>query len=411
MWYVVMTLLGMACGGVCVFMTLESKRKRLEEQARLQEEQVQRTREALQEISKSRADLDKQSARLTAAQAEFKAKTISYQELQNENAILKRDLKNSEVQMRKLQLDREAQKQSQAALDQRGQELGSRYLKDNVRWISTSLTPNNFANCSQRLKKVVEACREIGLDVSAREESALLSDLKTEYERAVRAALEREEQARLKAQIREEQQLEKEREREINQAERERAAVQAALDKALAETKDQHSAELERLRARLAEAEAKAQRAISRAQMTKSGHVYVISNIGSFGENIFKIGMTRRLEPQDRIKELGDASVPFPFDVHMMISSNDAPTLENALHRALHKYRINKTNPRKEFFKISVETICQIVEKHHGKVDYIADAEALEYRQSLSMSEDEQEYIENVYTGINEKQADSEGEE
>src|SRR5437868_4948931 len=89
--------------------------------------------------------------------------------------------------------------------------------------------------------------------------------------------------------------------------------------------------------------------AVSMAQQTKAGHVYVISNIGTMGDGVFKIGMTRRLTPNERIDELGCAAVPFPFDVHMMIHCEDAPGLENALHHALHKRRINKVNLRKEF--------------------------------------------------------------
>lgn len=83
------------------------------------------------------------------------------------------------------------------------------------------------------------------------------------------------------------------------------------------------------------------------AQQTRTGHVYVISNIGSFGEHVFKIGMTRRLEPKDRVRELGDASVPFEFDIHAMIFSDDAPTLKRALHRHFLKQQVNKVNPRK----------------------------------------------------------------
>jgi len=182
--------------------------------------------------------------------------------------------------------------------------------------------------------------------------------------------------------------------------EREREAIRAALAKALAEASDQHSAEVERLRARLAEAEERAKRAISQAQLTKAGHVYVISNIGSFGDGIFKIGMTRRREPKERVHELCGASVPFPFDVHMMISCNDAPSLENALHRAFHKHRVNKANPRKEFFKVGLPEIHKIVTENHGEVQYIADAEALEYRQSMSMSEEDSEFIDNVYGAL-----------
>lgn len=176
-----------------------------------------------------------------------------------------------------------------------------------------------------------------------------------------------------------------------------------ALDKAMAEAEDKHSEEIERLQARLAEAEENSKRALSQAQMTKSGYVYVISNIGSFGEGVFKIGMTRRLEPEIRVRELGDASVPFPFDVHMMISCEDAPTLENALHRAFHKLSLNKTNPRKEFYRTDIEAIRQIVEKHHGEVQYVADPEALEYRQSLAMSDEDSAFIEAVYDAAEEE--------
>ena len=124
-----------------------------------------------------------------------------------------------------------------------------------------------------------------------------------------------------------------------------------ALQKALAEAADEHSEEVERLKARLAEAVAKSQRTIAQAQLTKAGYIYVISNIGSFGQDVYKVGMTRRLEPLDRVRELGDASVPFSFDIHMMIACDDAPALENALHHALHKTRLNKLNLRKEFSK------------------------------------------------------------
>jgi T5orf172 domain len=161
------------------------------------------------------------------------------------------------------------------------------------------------------------------------------------------------------------------------------------------------------LRARLAEAEAK-ERAISQAQLTKAGFVYVISNIGSFGEGMYKIGMTRRLEPLDRVRELGDASVPFPFDVHMMISCQNAPTLENALHKALFKHQVNKTNPRKEFFRSDIETIVNLVKEHHGEVEYIADAEALQYRQSLSMSDEDAEFVEQVFDTVDEDGEDGE---
>ncbi|MFC1462780.1 GIY-YIG nuclease family protein, partial [Verrucomicrobiota bacterium] len=217
--------------------------------------------------------------------------------------------------------------------------------------------------------------------------------LRNNYEDVLRKDFQKQEQARIKAQIREEQKIEREREREIKRLENEQAAIEQALQKALKEAEDVHTEEVGRLQVLLREAEEKAQRAKSRAELTRSGHVYVLSNIGSFGEGVFKIGMTRRDYPMDRVKELGDASVPFPFDVHAMISCDDAPKLENTLHREFHKLRLNKVNLRREFFKIGLDTIVEEVRKHHGEVDYVAEPEALQYRESISMTDDEYDYI------------------
>jgi hypothetical protein len=394
--YAIVFFIGAVAGSICVFAILMDMRRKLREQKTEQDAQQKKIENTLQDLKTKHQQVDRQTAELSA-------QVVSYRELNEENAILKRDLQNIDVGLRKLQLDRELQQRRQIALDERTKELGGRYLKENVKWIGSSLTTNNFVACKQRLLTVIERCRGIGFEITPKEEDALVTDLKTDFEKAVRAAFEREEQARIKAQIREEQRLEKEIERELQQLERERAAINAALEKALAQAVDEHSEEVERLRARLAEAEEKSQRAMSRAQMTKSGHVYVISNVGAFGEGVFKIGMTRRLVPDERVRELGGASVPFPFDVHMMISSDDAPKLENALHRAFHRARINKMNPRKEFFKTDLDVVRKIVEQNHGQVEYVADAEALEYRQTLAMSDEEAEYIESVYDAISDE--------
>ena len=127
------------------------------------------------------------------------------------------------------------------------------------------------------------------------------------------------------------------------------------------------------------------ERAISRAQITKSGHVYIISNIGSFGENIFKIGMTRRLEPLDRVKELGSASVPFPFDVHAIAYSDNAPELENKLHKQFETNRINLVNNRKEFFSISLDDIEGWSKNENIDLRLTKIAEARDYRESLAI--------------------------
>ena len=140
------------------------------------------------------------------------------------------------------------------------------------------------------------------------------------------------------------------------------------------------------LKSELALAHEKMERAKSRAQETKQGHVYIISNIGSFGQDILKIGMTRRLEPMDRVKELGDASVPFIFDVHALIESDDAPSLEARLHRVFEKQRLNRVNKRKEFFRVSIAEI----EKELDKMDVDAlisrVPSADEYYQSIKIA-------------------------
>lgn len=431
MWYVLVYLIGLFAGAVGIYLAFHAKRRKLDKQAmqqaeqanrnletarrnlneqeRLQSELANRNNEDRKAITKKRENLESQMADLKRVRTDFDAKCVSYEELTGENAILKRDIRNIHVQTRKLQLDRDQQQRTQELIDQRTEELGSLYLKDNVKWSRSSLTPNNFANSKTRLQKVIESCRQIGLQIGSKQEADLLGDLKAEYEKVVRAAFEREEQMRITAQIREEAKQERENKRELKQLERERAAIQAALEKALAEAKDEHSAEIENLRARLTEAKAKSERAISRAQLTKSGHVYVISNIGSFGEGVVKIGVTRRLEPLIRVKELGDASVPFPFDVHMMISSDDAPTLERALHREFRKHRVNKTNPRKEFFRVDVDAVHRLVEESHGEVEYTADAEALEYRQSLAMPDEDEAFIEGVYAKFEDEEDENDG--
>ena len=121
------------------------------------------------------------------------------------------------------------------------------------------------------------------------------------------------------------------------------------------------------------------------AQQTKRGHVYVISNIGSFGENIYKIGMTRRLDPMDRIRELGDASVPFPFDVHAIIFSEDAPSLENTLHKAFENKRVNLVNPRKEFFDVTLAEIEAVVHENNASIQFTQIAEARDFRETKAI--------------------------
>ncbi|WP_148250632.1 DUF4041 domain-containing protein [Raoultella terrigena] len=203
---------------------------------------------------------------------------------------------------------------------------------------------------------------------------------------------EKEEQRRIKEQLREEEKARREYERAIKEAEKEEKTIQQAIDKATKELmlagEEQRLAleqKLAELQIKFEEAEAKNQRAISMAQQTRSGHVYVISNIGSFGEDVYKIGMTRRLEPLDRVRELGDASVPFAFDVHAMIYSDDAPSLENHLHKVFNEKQVNKVNSRKEFFNVGIKDIKSTVANMKIDAHWTMFADAKEYRESLAI--------------------------
>lgn len=205
---------------------------------------------------------------------------------------------------------------------------------------------------------------------------------------------EREEQRQIKARIREEERAQREFERAKREAEKEEAAVRKAMErmqglisKASEEQRAKYELQLAELNTRLLEAESKGQRAMSMAQQTKAGHVYVISNVGSFGENVYKVGMTRRLEPLDRIRELGDASVPFGFDVHAMIYAEDAPKLERELHRKFLLNQINKTNPRKEFFRVTIAELKEMIERLGLTCNWTLAADAADYRESLAIDE------------------------
>ena len=218
-----------------------------------------------------------------------------------------------------------------------------------------------------------------------------IEELRIYHEFQEKKQVEAEEQRQIKEIMREEIRAEREMEKAKAEAEKEQQKYQALLDKLMEAARAAHGAELEKMNAQIAvlqqqldEAKEK-ERAISQAQLTKAGYVYVISNVGSFGENVFKIGMTRRLEPQERVDELGDASVPFQFDVHAMIYHENAPELESKLHQIFERNRVNKINPRKEFFRVSLDEIEKVARQYKADVSFTKIAEAKEYRQSLAI--------------------------
>ncbi|WP_221076918.1 GIY-YIG nuclease family protein [Agarivorans aestuarii] len=264
-------------------------------------------------------------------------------------------------------------------------------------------TKTNANNGHQALEKLAESiiatealikCIDSRATINGEFKALLIKRLEIEIHFKKAKQIAKEEQRELREQEREEKKARQEAERIQKEAEKEeriKSEAIAELEMKMSEKSDAERAiyqeELDRLKAELEEAHQKFERAKSRAQETKQGHVYVISNIGSFGEDVLKIGMTRRMEPMDRVKELGDASVPFTFDVHALIESDDAPNLESTLHKIFDNKRVNKVNRRKEYFNVNLDEIEQELQKLdiNALINKVASAD--EYYQSIKLED------------------------
>ncbi|WP_076543082.1 DUF4041 domain-containing protein [Shewanella sp. UCD-KL21] len=261
------------------------------------------------------------------------------------------------------------------------------------------VSPSSFGRTLERIEKLANtleksaATLECGFNINYVE--LKFEECKLQYQYTLKKQEEIAEQNLIKERIREEQRAIKEYERAIAESEKEEKIYRNMLEKAREELMgaseserfiaEQRIAELER---QLLEAETRGERAKSMAEQTRKGYVYVISNIGSFGEDVYKIGLTRRLEPMDRVKELGGASVPFTFDVHAMIYAEDAPALEAALHREFTSQRVNAVNLRKEFFQVDLNSIKEAVDNLSGMdTEFKMTALAEDYYESLRLQE------------------------
>ena len=225
-------------------------------------------------------------------------------------------------------------------------------------------------------------------------EYLFINAVKIEYNYYVKKEQARQEQLAIREQMRQEAEerkaLEIERKKIAKEEEKYNNEI-SKIQETIAQTTDQ--SDLEKLKTRILELQEQLgqviikKEEITNLQNGKAGTVYVISNLGSFGEDVFKIGMTRRLDPQDRINELGSASVPFKFDVHSFIFSDDAVSLENKMHQILNNRRVNKVNLRKEFFKISIDELETLVEEIDPSAEFNKTMIAEEFRQSISSDE------------------------
>jgi hypothetical protein len=248
----------------------------------------------------------------------------------------------------------------------------------------------------ERVNKAFEAINNLGavnrIHITNEYLEICLAELHLAHEYEMKKQEEKEEQRAIREQMREEEKAQREFEKAQREAmaEQERAekALEAArteLLKATGEHLEAIQQKVQELEQKIADAQAKQEHAVSMAQVTKMGHVYIISNIGSFGEDVIKIGMTRRLDPNDRIQELGGASVPYGFDIHAMIFSNDAPGLESAFHHEFSARRMNLVNSRKEYFRVTLDEVTEFAKSQGVTVEFTKIAEAKQFRESESI--------------------------
>ncbi|WP_242964516.1 DUF4041 domain-containing protein [Clostridium beijerinckii] len=260
---------------------------------------------------------------------------------------------------------------------------------------------NNMESIRNRIEKSYDSLNKInkrnGIEISDEYLNLKYEELKLAHEYNLKIQEEKEERRRLLEDKREEAKLLKEIEEKRRELEKEKMHYDNVMKHIQEQIKNEQSEE--RLKVllnkksdienNLCDVDKALKEVDYREANYKAGYVYIISNIGAFGKNVYKIGMTRRLEPQDRIDELGNASVPFKFDVHAMIFSDDAPKLESAIHRAFEDKKINVVNGRKEFFKVTLEEVEKVVKANYDKsVDFVKIPEAQQYRESLKIKGD-----------------------
>ncbi len=224
-------------------------------------------------------------------------------------------------------------------------------------------------------------------------EYLFLNAVKIEYNYYVKKEQARQEQQAIREQMRQEAAERKALEQERKRVEKEEEKYKQEIDRITSQLQSAAASEIEKLQVQIRNLQSGLSNVvlkkeeISSLQNGKAGNIYIISNLGSFGENVFKIGMTRRLNPQDRVDELGSASVPFKFDVHSFVFSEDAVDLENKLHQRLNNNRMNKVNLRKEFFYSTIDKLEKLVNEIDPTAEFTRTMAAEEFRQSQSSDE------------------------
>lgn len=271
-------------------------------------------------------------------------------------------------------------------------EIADEYLKLCVKDLIRQMKSLDWETLRTQILAVIKKVEICGLhhnvEIPKQFEKDLFQMLEAKY-------LVIQKQIQIKEAEKEERQAQKDYEAAIKRANKKQEQAEKMLERkqqqlAIQQSEDKIQKlkeEIEALKFALKEAEEEKQRAMSMAQQTKSGYVYIISNVGSFGEGVYKIGMTRRLDPMERVLELSNASVPFPFDVHAFIYSEDAPALEAHLHRMFDKNKVNTVNFRKEYFRVSLHDIKNAIAQKGYHVDFIDEPLAMQYKESIMAKE------------------------
>ena len=246
------------------------------------------------------------------------------------------------------------------------------------------LKPYKLASAIDRLGKVAGTIERLGktmdIEITREYHAIRVRELELTADYQEKLAEEKERDREEKARLREERKAQQEMERERTRLEKEQAHYRNALA-ALEAKGDKEGAA--RLREQLADIDRAIEDVDYRAANIRAGYVYVISNVGSFGDGVVKIGMTRRLEPLDRVRELGDASVPFRYDVHTLFFAEDAVGIETALHHRFEARRVNRVNLRREFFRVTPTEARDALAELAGELLHFDEfPEAVEFRQS-----------------------------
>ena len=422
----------LGAGALVVWLAIERYRlvKRLAPIAHVDEELARLKENAARELGTAERFKAEHADERKRLRDEYAAARAQYESVRKELALLEEDLEDISFGIYKPHFTYESSEEYKAALERlraQAREMvragraaigpanltidgnkreGQRHVKQSEKLLLrafngeceaalANVSWNNVDKMQERVEKSFDAINQLGsvlhVAVTPAYRNLRIEELRITQEAEQKRYAEREEQRQIREKMREEERAQRELDSAHAETEREEERFTRALEKAREEIARATGLRVDELQSHIAQLEKQIadvqqrQRAIAQAQLTRSGHVYVISNVGSFGDRVFKVGMSRRLDPLERVHELGDAAVPFPYDVHAMVYSQDAPALEHAIHQAFNERRINLVNLRKEFFEVTAEELEACIRNMGHAVELTKLAEARQFRQSRAI--------------------------